>query len=171
VPNDLPETAEPLYVTYAAGKLHIRPCPHLQDTKEPTLATDDQRRDNELCSWCRKEISGEGRRYFDNLEDGLRAFGHVSDESLRPIRDAVAGVEHDTVWIPPSGSYLALGRAGIGIAWIGWGYVAVKGRPLVELPWFQQPSGGGQAAEQAWGELCEVHFVEKSVTGACDLCD
>jgi hypothetical protein len=163
---------ETLYVAHPQGKLHIRLCPHLQDTSDPAEATSEQRRDNEVCSWCSRELAGEGRTYFDTLDEALHEFGHRSDEAQRLIRAALSGVEHDLVWIPASRSYIALGLSGPAVAWIGWGYVAVKGRPVEELPWFQPNSGGGNLRpEEARGALCEVHFVERSVTGACEMCE
>jgi hypothetical protein len=61
------------------------------------------------------------------------------------------------------------GRA---VGWIGNGYVEVKGRPAVELPWFVARSGGAMSRpEESHGAVCPVHFVETSVTGLCELCE
>lgn len=118
-------------------------CPHLFQDSKLAPATPEQVEENGLCTHCEKEIRGEGRRYFDDLEDAFRHFGHRTDEARRPIREALDGVQHDKVWIPASESYIALGDDGTGTAWIGKGYVQVKGRPVVELPCFQERGDGG----------------------------
>jgi hypothetical protein len=163
---------EPLYVTHAGGKVHIAACPHLFQDSKLAPATPEQVEENGLCTHCEKEIRGEGRKYFDDLEDAFRHFGHRTDQARRLIREALDGVQHDKVWIPASESYIALGDDGTGTAWIGKGYVQVKGRPVVELPWFQERGdGGGTSRDEARGQLCEVHFVERSVVGTCEMCE
>ena len=86
--------------------------------------------------------------------------------------DALGDVQHDLIWIPASESYIALGHDGQGVAWIGKGYVQVKDRPVVELPWFQEHGVGGRTTrDEARGETCDVHFVEKSLVGTCKQCE
>ncbi len=72
----------------------------------------------------------------------------------------------------PATPYIALAHEGQGVAWIGKGFVEVKGRPVVELPWFQEHGASGRTSrDEARGQLCEVHFVERSVVGDCEMCD
>jgi len=166
-----PQATETLYATHQHGKLHIRPCSHMHRVEVAIEATADQIRDNDVCSWCARELAGGGRRYFDNLDDALRAFGHGTDKAHRLIREAIDGIEYDVIWIPSSKSYVGLGLGGPGVAWIGVGYVERKGLPTVELPWFVRAGGGGiKKGEEARGDVCEIHWVEKSVTGLCGLC-
>lgn len=163
---------EPLFVTNPRGKVHIRACPHLYADSKLTEATREQVDQNGLCSHCEKEVAGVGRQYFDTIEAAFEAFGHRSDEAKRLIRDALQGVTWELVWIPSSGSYIALAGDGQVAAWIGKGYVEVKGSPFVELPWFKaHGGGGGMSRDEARGGTCEVHFVERSVSGVCELCD
>jgi hypothetical protein len=167
-----PAATEPLYVTRADGKVHIAACPHLFAHSQLVPATAEQIEENGLCTHCEKEVRGEGRTYADDLDEAFRLFGHRTDEARRLIIDALGGVEHDRIWIPASQSYIALGRDGQGVAWIGKGYVQVKGRPVVELPWFQEHRAGGRTSrDEARGEVCGVHFVERSVAGTCEMCD
>jgi hypothetical protein len=164
--------SEPLYVTHAGGKVHITACPHLYKHSQLQPATPEQIEENGLCSHCEKEIRGEGRTYVDDLDEAFRLFGHRTDEARRLISEALGGVQHDTIWIPASGSYIALGGDGQGVAWIGKGYVQVKGRPVTELPWFQDHGVGGRTSrDEGRGPVCDVHFVETSLLGVCELCD
>lgn len=168
--TDLPG-GQPLFLTHAKGKVHIKACPHLADSSELIPATAQHAEQNGYCSHCEKEIAGIGRRYFDTLDDAFEAFGHRSDEAKRLIREAVAGVEYDAIWIPASESYIALASGNRASAWIGKGYVDCQGRQLVELPWFEPHGGGGRSQPHTPGELCEIHFIEKSTTGVCEYCE
>lgn len=167
-----PSAAEPLFVTHAGGKVHIAACPHLFKHSTLAPATPEQIEDNGLCTHCEKEVRGEGRTYVKDLDEAFRLFGHRTDVARRLILEALGGVPHDTIWIPASESYIALGHDGQGVAWIGKGYVQVKDRPVVELPWFQEHGVGARTQrDEARGQLCEVHFVEKSLVGTCEMCD
>lgn len=162
---------ETLYFTHAQGKLHVRQCPHIHGVEPLHEATAEQVSEKQVCTWCARELAGEGRTYFDTLDDALRDFGHVSDEAHRLIREALAGIDYDEVYVPGSRSYIALGSQGLGVAWIGVGFVERKGQPTVELPWFVPTAGGGaRQTEELRGDVCEIHFVERSVTGECELC-
>ena len=87
-----------------------------------------------------------------------KTFRNDIDVARRLILEALAGVPHDAIWIPASESYIALGHDGQGVAWIGKGYVQVKERPVVELPWFQEHGAGDRTArDEARGETCAVH--------------
>lgn len=167
----MPEMSEQIFVTHGKGKVHIRACPHLSDTSELTPATPEQVKQNGYCSHCEKEIAGVGRKYFESLDDAFEAFGHRTDEAKGLIRKAIVGIEHDSIWIPASESYIALGVNGLGTAWIGKGYVDFRDREHIELPWFAPHSGGGVQRLDEWGDLCDVHFIERSVSAVCELCE
>lgn len=173
MPNSTGTTeAQPLFLSHASGKLHVADCPHIRRVEGAQPATPEQRERNGICSWCQRELAGQGRTTFATLDEALRDFGHVSDQSHRLIREALQGITYDSFWIPSSRSYIGLGLDGLGVAWIGVGYVERKGDTTVELPWFVPSGGGGtRAAEAARGEMCMVHFIEKSVSGLCDDCE
>jgi hypothetical protein len=155
-----------LFRTATGDRRHLRACPHLLG-KEVLEASEA---DGEICSWCDKELRGEGRQYFTALDDALRALG--GPQANWPlIRDHLADVEPDAIWIPYSRSYVALGRGGRAVAWAGKTYVQPQDGSYVELPGFRPGSGGGAPAEPSYGETCPVHFVTRSLTGACERCD
>ncbi len=162
---------ETTYVANPTSKVHIGTCPHLSKRSVLTEATPEQVESNGLCTHCEKEINGVGRTYFDDLEVALKTYGQHGHDALGRIRTALDGVDHDTVWLPASDSYVALAAEGEALAWVGKGYVRVKGRPLVELPSPQPRAGAGSLKEDVRGDLCEVHFMEKSVDGVCEMCE
>jgi hypothetical protein len=155
----------PLYRTETGGRRHIRKCPHLLD-KDVVEATDD----GPICSWCDKELRGEGREYFDSLDDALRALGGPQD-NWPAIRRELAAIDADEVWIPFSRSYIALGRNKRAVAWAGKNYVEPSAGSYVELPGFRAGAGGGKAVVEVWGERCEKHFIQRSRSGRCERCD
>lgn len=150
-------------------RLHIAPCPHLL-RHTTRVATAAERLSIPLCHWCAKEVAGHGRTYVDSLEAAMRLFGsHV--ETLRLIREHLSGVQWDQIWIPNSRSYIALGRSGRGVAWVGKGYVVPTRGAFVSLPGFLGHGRGGAAGgEKTWGEQCGRCFMQRSVSGVCD-CD
>jgi hypothetical protein len=159
--------SEPLYRTATGGRLHIRSCPHLSDS-EVIEATDA---DSEMCTWCDKELRGEGRRYFASLAEALPEFG-AARSNWPLITQHLAAVEHDQVWIVASGSYIALGRDGRAVAWSGKTYVNPSADELIELPGYQGVDGGTSTAiRDTWGEMCPVHFIQRSGSGRCESCD
>ncbi|MGY1753823.1 hypothetical protein [Blastococcus sp. SYSU D01042] len=154
-----------LYRTASGGRLHIRNCPHLMGSEVMAAADTD----GEICNWCDKEIRGEGRECFVDLDAALRAFGGPQG-NWPLIREHLAGVHPDEVWIPFSRSYIALGLKGRAVAWVGKTYVQPPEGDYIELPGFRPGSGGGVAAEDTWGDMCEVHNVSRSRSGACGMC-
>ena len=165
-------TPESLYLTNPRGKLHIRVCAHLQDTEDPPEATAEQRAENEVCHWCAPEVAGTGRRYFTDLDMALREIGHVRTSATTFIHEGLAGVEYDSVWLPSSASYVALGLDGPAVAWVGVGSLTVKGQPPVAFPWYSpEVSTPRVTKEEVRGELCMTHFVEMSLTGRCEQCE
>lgn len=163
-------TGEPTAIVRSetGTKLHIPVCPHIGGGIR--LADDAERAAYEMCSWCQKEVDGVGRRYYDDLDEAMRAFkSYAGTERL--IKEALAGVGYDQIWIPNSQSYVALGLGGQARAWFGKTYVMPSLDVLVELPGFAPGADGGAEKREQFGALCEVHFVERSVSGVCDLCE
>ena len=167
--NPTPEpTQEPLYRTATGERLHIGACPHILGVDvEPATPADLLAMS--VCHWCRQELDGVGRTYFDTLEDAMRVFGtRAGTEGL--VRDALRFVDWDQIWVPYSHSYIALGREGQGVAWVGKTYVVPHAGAFIELPGYAPGSGGGSGRDDQVGKLCPVHFITMSLTGVCDLC-
>ena len=165
-PSSGPEQS--LLRTVGGARLHIAPCPHILGVAV-SVASPADRLAMSVCSWCRKELDGVGRRYFGTLDDAMRYFGtHVGTEGL--VREALRFVDHDEVWVPNSGSYIALGREGAGVAWIGKTYVVPRRGVLVELPGYEPGSGGGSVRMERPTETCPVHHLELPLSGFCDDC-
>lgn len=162
---------QPLFVTSADGKVHVQACRHLarQTTRIP--ATPEQVEANGFCNQCEGEAHGVGRTYLTSLEEAHTALGHRTQEARRLVREALDGVEWDTAWLPSSASYVALAQNGTAVAWFGKDYVARPDRPVVEVPWTSAADANAAAREDVRGGLCEIHFVERSVSGRCHDCD
>jgi hypothetical protein len=165
-----PAPAEhPLYRTVGGARLHIAECPHIIGV-DVQLATAADRLAMAVCHWCRQELDGVGRTYFDTLEDAMRDFGtHAGTEPL--IRDALRFVDWDQIWVPYSRSYIALGREGLGVAWVGKTYVELQGGTFVELPDYVAGSGGGAERHDRVGHECPKCHLTMPLTGRCDGCD
>jgi hypothetical protein len=172
--NPTPEPARqpapgPLYRTATGERLHIGACPHILSLDvEPASPADLLAMT--VCHWCRQELDGVGRTYFDTIEDAMRDFGAPAGTE-RLVRDALRFVTWDQIWVPYSRAYIALGYEGRGVAWVGKTYVVPHAGAFVELPGYAPGSGGGAGQDDAMGELCPVHFIAMSLTGVCDLCD
>lgn len=160
--------AEPLFRTVSGEGLHMRPCPHILGC-EVFETTPEERPDLRICQWTQAELAGVGRTYYDTLRDAMRAFKTYSDTENK-IEQTLAGVAHDQIWIPNSQSYIALGLAGLGVAWVGKTYVMPSRHELVELPGYAPGGGGGAEHAPKYGETCPRHFVTMSLEGVCDDC-
>jgi hypothetical protein len=120
-----------------------------------------------VCGWSQAEVDGVGRRYFATLSDAMRCFGtHVGTEHA--IRESVADVLHDQIWVPNSGSYIALGLNGVVTACIGKSYVQLPDGRLLALPGYAPGAGGGALAEMRYGALCPRCRLSLPLTGRCD---
>ena len=168
--NPTPEPAqEPFYRTAGGQRLHIAPCPYILGADVAPASPADVLALS-VCDWCGKELAGVGRRYFESLGDAMRHFGtHAGTEGL--IREALQFVQWDQIWVPNSASYIALGREGQGVAWVGKTYVVPHAGAFVELPGYAPGAGGGVERNERVGEPCEVHFITMSLDGRCDDCD
>ena len=157
----------PFRATANGGRKHLAQCPYVVG------ATTRPVRDHEhlpVCDWCFRELSGHGRRYYADLDLALEAF-QAPLENRRLIDAELRDVEHDSIWMPYSGSYVALGLEGRGVAWTGKTYVVP--RPGVSIPLHGYAAGEGgdrSGSGQRVGVTCSCCWQEKSVTGHCD-CD
>jgi hypothetical protein len=155
-----------LYRTATGQRLHLPECPHVLGV---ALFEADEG-DAEVCSWCRAELSGEGRTYFDEIEDALREMG-AAETSVPVLARHLRTVEHDTVYVPNSRSYTALGKDGLAVAVAGHTYVWFREAAPVYLPDFVgSQRDAGNEVRDAWGDTCDVHFVKRSLTGVCEGC-
>ena len=153
--------------TATGGRKHLAQCPYLVGTTTRPV------QDSEplpVCDWCRRELSGHGRRYFDDLDLALAAFGAPLEN--RPlIKNELRRVAHDQIWLPYSGSYVALGLGGRGVAWTGKTYVVPRPGVSIALHGHTESSRGGRARlEQRVGATCSQCWQVRSLSGAC-MCE
>jgi hypothetical protein len=159
---------EQFFSTATGGRKHLRQCQHLLDKEVFPVPADDARA---ICDSCRKELAGEGRTYFDDLDAALEAFrAPLTNRPL--IKQALAGVAWDEIWLPFSESYVALGKGGRGVAWSHKTFVEPALGTFIELPGFAPSSRSGGAADRSelWGETCPRTFERHPVVGACEYC-
>ena len=110
------------------------------------------------------------RRHYQDLERAMADYG--CPVGSRPIiRDIIADLEFDEIWTVQSGSYIALGRGGRAVAWIGKTYVDFKDGAFVQLPGFVDKNRTTQAGEPRYGLLCPSCQQQMPLTGICDTCD
>jgi hypothetical protein len=137
-----------LWKTGAGGRAHLAQCAHLVG-KEVVLAAAEP-----VCDMCQHEIDGHGRERFSDLDAALPVMG-VSGTDWPAVKAALASVDHDEVWLPYSRSYIALGRAGQAVAWVGKSYVDVAGQARVELPGYAGTARSGSTTkEPRYGAVC-----------------
>jgi hypothetical protein len=159
---------EQLIRTAGGGKLHIRGCSHFSATSELLVATDQDAASLELCTACAAELNGQGRTAFDTVDDAMEAF-NMPVEARSRVRELVAHVGADRVWIPYSRSYIALGRDGTRALYIGKTYVWIDGE-LTTLPGYAPGGGGGTATAERAIPVCHTCGLELPRTGICDNC-
>jgi hypothetical protein len=168
VPND---PAVVLYRTDNGGKLHLPECPHVRAVDIIEVSA-EERQQMEVCmGWCNSELIGFGRSYFTTIEDALEDMGtpqHARPEITRLLNE----VRWEGVFTPNSRSYVAVTQGGRGVAWAGKTYVSYLDGRTVYLPDYEWAEGGGGAKQELLrGDVCPIHFYERSVTGACPGCD
>ena len=159
---------EVLVRTRGGGKLHIRGCSHLDWTSELLVATEQDAETRELCAECAAELNGHGRTPFDDLERAMEAFGLPVEVRAR-VRELVAHVDADRIWIPYSRSYVALGKNGARAVYIGKTYVWIDGE-LTTLPGYAPGGGGGTPSNERDRPICPTCGYELPGTGICDDC-
>lgn len=156
-----------LFATATGGRRHIRHCPHLLGKEALPAPADDTR---PICDFCQKEIDGVGRQPFTDLDLALDAF-KAPVQSRPLIKQALAGVVWDELWIPYSGTYVALGREGRGVAWVLKSYVELADRTVIELPGYNPSErAGNNPLNDAWGALCPKTMLSHPLKGSCDDC-
>ena len=154
----------PVRATDTGGRKHLAQCPYVVGAITRPVRDDEHL---PVCDWCARELSGHGRRYYDDLGLAIEAF-RAPLENRRLIRDELRHVEHDAIWIPYSGSYVALGRQGRGVAWTGKTYVVPRAGVSIALHGYSDSSRGARSrAEQRPGVVCPSCWTVRSVSGVC----
>jgi hypothetical protein len=150
--------------TANGGRKHLAQCPHLVgSTTRPVLDHEDL----PVCDWCAKELSGHGRRPFADLDLALHAF-RAPLENRQLIKQELRHVEYDSIWMPYSGSYIALGFQGRGVAWTGKTYVVPRAGVSIPLHGYTDTDrAGGSRLEQRTGSQCPDCRQLRSVSGKC----
>lgn len=160
----------PLFRTPTGRKLHIPPCPHPTAPLEP--ATQQDLDSLELCTWCTRELNGEGRQPYASLEDAMTAQG-ILDDRRQKITKLVAALAYDDVYIPNSAAYIGLANKDKRrtLAWVHKAAIDVVGEERVWFPGFEGSVGGTgiRKPEPKWGTTCDVGHT-RSVSGRC-YCD
>ena len=90
-------------------------------------------------------------------------------ETRSRVRELVAHVDADRIWIPYSRSYIALGKDGTRALYIGKTYVWIDGE-LTTLPGYAPGGGGGTATAERATSVCPTCGLELPRTGICDNC-
>lgn len=161
-------TEPQFFATATGGRKHLAQCPHLLDKVVLEVPVSDER---PVCDGCQKEIAGHGRTYFDDLDAALDVY-RAPVENRHLIKQHLADVVFDQIWMPYSDSYVALGRQGRGVAWTGKNYVEPVPGTRVLLPGYAgaQHGAGQPNPNAAWGPICPETFIAHPVNGACPDC-
>jgi len=157
-----------LFRTATGSRVHLTMCPHFESDTVRIRATGVEVETLGICDWSQAEIDGVGRTYHDTIEEALEDKG--VPHHLRPELTRLLGlVEYETIYVPNSRTYVAVGRDGRAVAWAGTTFVGYIDRPAVYLPEYVAGAGGGATGrEAAWGDVCPDCFTARSVTGSCN---
>lgn len=154
--------------TATGTRVHGIDCPHLVG-KEWHLASEAEVGAHPLCDWSEDQLSGHGRSHPETLEAAMREQG--TPEAAKPlIKELLASVGYDEIWLPYSRSYVALGLNGRAGASFGKTYAWVDGR-RVDLPGHVASGHQGHRATPPYGEACPITFEAHPLTGECDRCN
>ena len=154
--------------TATSTRRHLAECPHLVG-RDWHVATEAEIAAYPLCSWSQDQLGGHGRSHPATLEDAMRE-QCTPAEAVALIKEHLKFVTYDEIWLPYSRSYVALGLGGRAVAAFGKTYLWVGGR-RIELPTYVRNRHQGHRAQPGVGEPCPIHFIARSLTGVCDLCD
>lgn len=158
---------EQLIRTPGGSKLHIEGCSHLTATSDARPASDEDARLLELCVECAAELNGQGRTPFDSLDAAMEEYG-VPVDARAKVRELVAPVGADRIWIPYSRSYIAMGKGTTRALYIGKTYVWIDGE---RTTWPEySPGGGGSSSRERDDVICPTCGLALPLTGVCDDC-
>lgn len=152
--------------TATSTRHHLAECPHLVD-RDWHPCSEEEVATYPLCTWSQDQLDGVGRSHPATLADAMRELGlPVGNERL--VRELLAFVSYDELWLPYSRSYVALGFEGRGVAYFGKSYVWVRGH-RTDLPNHTNTSHAGGRSVQ-YGDTCPRCFLAMPFSGACDDC-
>lgn len=171
---------EQLYRIPGGAKLHIRGCRHLSGAKPgaATLATRPEINKIPVCSSCQSNLGGEGRTTYLSFDDALEAL-HAPVANRPRMREIFASVEHARIWIPYSGTYVAVApEEGQVAAFFNKGFVDVHsaggGYETEQLPATTTASSKPAATKtvvlEAPPKLCPGCWTVLPSSGQCDGC-
>ena len=162
--------------------LHTRECPHLPADALQALrsATADDLSSRLVCRSCRKVLDGARRTRFASFDAALEAY-RAPVENRPRMREIAAELDFAEIWIPSSGSYIAVApaRGVIAVAYFNRGFVDVRedggGYRTIELPtnWLRGGSGAAGVSRRLDDldrAVCPTCFMQLTVSGACDSC-
>lgn len=155
--------------------LHVAYCLHLDKDNfdRYLLVAPDERGSFTLCSFCSRELSGQGRTYFDSLSEALTAYG-APVVNVPRMREFAAGYDYDRIWIPYSRSYVMLAKGdGNALAVVGKTYVwDTASRTLEPLVGYASGEGSERTSSSERPELvCSSCGLALPAAGQCDYCD
>ncbi|RHA40746.1 hypothetical protein [Cellulomonas rhizosphaerae] len=171
---------EQLYRIPGGAKLHIRGCRHLSGAKPgaATLATRPEINRIPVCSSCQSNLGGEGRTAYAEFDEALEAF-HAPVANRPRMREIFASVEHARIWIPYSGTYIAVApEEGQVAAFFNKGFVDVHaaggGYETETLPHTttapSKTTATKAVALEAPPQLCPGCWTVLPSSGQCDGC-
>ncbi|GIG20977.1 hypothetical protein Cch01nite_17010 [Cellulomonas chitinilytica] len=160
-----------LFHTADGTRRHLRFCSHFSDTPADRIleaAVDDGR---PLCEWSAAEIAGQGQTRFETLDEALEAY-RAPLENRDRMREVAAGFTYDKVWMPNSGSYVAIAVEGQNaLAYFGKTYLWTAAGGTETLTGYVAGAGTGPASTRTQDErTCPTHHLSIPATGVCDYC-
>lgn len=166
-----------LYVNADATMVHTAACPHRSAAAAAALtaASDEQVTTLPVCTSCAAILDGWRRTTYDSLDNALEAY-QAPVENRPRLREIAAELAYTSIWIPASGSYIALGGADAAAAYFGKGYADIHlpegGYRRIELPYSGNAGNraGGSAAGRAPAVMCDTCHTQLPATGVCDTC-
>jgi hypothetical protein len=174
------DTTLALHVVPGSSLLHTRECPHLTVARLAVLepATPDEIATMNVCSSCRAILDGGRRRTFATVDAALEAF-QAPVENRPLIRELVAGLPQEYVWMPAGGSYVGI-SAELGAeaaAYINKGFVDVHAAEgEYQRAWLPTNGAGGSRGRSSQHgdrpvKVCPTCQTALPATGRCDTCD
>lgn len=170
LPDDI--TIDLLFRVPHGETLHARDCQHLTEKSLAALepATEADLGKHPICNSCRAALASGGRTYFSSFDEALEALP-VPVEHRERMREIAAPLDRRRVWIPASGSYIAV-SAGPGVeasAYFNRTFVDVhKAGGGYVREWMTGAPGASMAVASAAPGTCSSCFMQLPASGTCD---
>ena len=167
-----------LFRTASGSTLHLWQCPHLSgtDADKRLPATERDRVRLPQCAWTKDEIAGVGRAYYPTLDAAMEALP-IPVENRPRVRELVAAIPFEHMWIPSIGRYVGLGPAdGPAVAYVNIGFLEIhRADGGYDRELFPNFGGGSNGSAQARNPepptvLCPIHHIALPASGICDDC-